>query len=276
MPIYIKTDKIESTTIGAEGQSHRSIVRDGLVLYLDAADSDSYTGSGTTWYDLSGNGFNATLKNSPTYSTNNLGRFSLDGTNDYAYVGATFPSYTNFTVSFWVNVQTIANHRGIFCIKNAADTADYGSGNFAIHTLTDGYFGMEASDLYAGNTSKNNTIVYNTNAYCTVVCDQTNSIVRYYLNGYANGTQAITSTITFSDHTALFIGSRQYSTTGENSPQNTLTGYLYHLLFYQRVLSQTEIYQNYISTKDRFNLGGYYNCGYGCQYYSFNPNCTAC
>ena len=276
MGIDFNGDNLDKTSIGLEGQALKSIVRNGLVLFLDAADKNSYPGSGSTWFDLSGNGFNATLKNGPTYSTNNLGRFSLDGTNDYAYVGATFPSYTNFTVSFWINAQTVANHRGIFCIKNASDSADYGSGNYAIHTLTDGYFGMEASDLYAGNTSKNSTIIYNTNAHCTVVCDQTNSIVRYYLNGIANGTQGITSTLTFSDHTALFIGTRQYSTTGENSFQNPLTGNLHQILFYHRALPQTEVYQNYISTKDRFGFGAYYNCGYGCQYYTYNPGCTAC
>jgi len=276
MGIDFNGDSLDKTTIGLEGQSVKSVVRNGIVLYFDAADKDSYPGSGTTWYDLSGNGFNATLKNSPTFTTNNLGRFSLDGTDDYAYVSATFPSYTNFTVSFWLNSQTTANHRGIFCIKNSADTADYTSGNFAIHTISGGYFGMEANNLYAGNTSQNSTVVYNTNAHCTVVCDQTNSIVRYYLNGQPNGTQSITSTLTFSDHNALFIGTRQYSTTGENSYQNPLTGYLYQLLFYQRVLTQTEIFQNYNATKSRFSLGGYYNCGYGCQYYTYNPGCTAC
>ena len=38
-----------------------SVVRDGLVLYLDAANSKSYPGSGTTWFDLTGNNNNAIL-----------------------------------------------------------------------------------------------------------------------------------------------------------------------------------------------------------------------
>lgn len=37
------------------------IVDDGLVLYLDAANERSYPGSGTTWYDLSGNNNDFTL-----------------------------------------------------------------------------------------------------------------------------------------------------------------------------------------------------------------------
>ena len=40
-----------------------NIVEDGLMLYLDAADPKSYPGSGTSWFDLSGNGRHATLRN---------------------------------------------------------------------------------------------------------------------------------------------------------------------------------------------------------------------
>ena len=59
------------------------IVTDGLVLCLDAADRNSYPGSGTTWKDLSGNENNGTLTNGPTFSSVNGGSFSFDGVNDY-------------------------------------------------------------------------------------------------------------------------------------------------------------------------------------------------
>ena len=60
-----------------------SIVRDNLVLYLDAANTKSYTGSGTTWTDISGKGHHGTLDNGPTFSSGNMGYISLDGTNDH-------------------------------------------------------------------------------------------------------------------------------------------------------------------------------------------------
>ena len=230
------------------------MIQDGLVLALDAADRNSYPGSGTTWNDVSGNNKIAQLKNSPSFSITNGGQFSLNGTNNYFYTSGTFTSYANFTMTAWVRVSTVENHRGIFCIKNAADAADYTDGNFVIHTVTDGYFGMEAQNLYAGNTSRNNTIINGSIAQCTVVCDQSNLLVTYYLNGVSNGTQVITSTITFSDHNALFIGCRQYSLTGENNGQNFLTGNIYNILFYNRALSATEISQNYNATKSRFGL----------------------
>ncbi len=65
------------------------IVTNGLVLHLDAANSKSYLGSGTTWNDLSGNGNNATLTNGPSFSNSNRGSIVFDGTNDYAELNKT-------------------------------------------------------------------------------------------------------------------------------------------------------------------------------------------
>lgn len=57
------------------------IVTDGLIMYVDAANSKSYSGSGTTWTDISGNGNHLTLYNTPTFATN---VFQFNGTNQYA------------------------------------------------------------------------------------------------------------------------------------------------------------------------------------------------
>lgn len=85
-----------------------SIVRDGLVLHLDAANKKSYPGSGTTWYDLSGNSKNATLTNGPTYSTTNNGSFVFDGIDDYVQVN--YPelalSIPSMTVETWFKTTT--------------------------------------------------------------------------------------------------------------------------------------------------------------------------
>jgi hypothetical protein len=60
-----------------------SIVRDGLVLHLDAANPKSYPGSGTTWYDISGNEYHAALTGTYEYASDNSFLFNsgaqLDG-----------------------------------------------------------------------------------------------------------------------------------------------------------------------------------------------------
>jgi len=62
------------------------ITTDGLVLCLDAANPKSYPGSGTAWFDISGNSRNGTLTNSPTFSSSNQGYFSFDGTDDFVSI----------------------------------------------------------------------------------------------------------------------------------------------------------------------------------------------
>lgn len=65
-----------------------NIVTDGLVLYLDAANTKSYPGSGTTWNDLSGNGNNGTLINGYIFNSIGNGNLVFDGSNDYVNINA--------------------------------------------------------------------------------------------------------------------------------------------------------------------------------------------
>jgi hypothetical protein len=84
MPIDVGGNVINS--IGAKVLAGTGVVTSGLTCYLDAAIPASYPGSGTTWYDLSGNGNHGTLTNGPTFSGLNGGVIVLDGTNDYVQV----------------------------------------------------------------------------------------------------------------------------------------------------------------------------------------------
>lgn len=80
-----------------------SIVTNGLVLYLDAANNRSYPGTGTAWSDLSGNGNNGTLVNGVGYNSANGGSLSFDGVDDYCDFFA--PSLgTTTTVDMWINL----------------------------------------------------------------------------------------------------------------------------------------------------------------------------
>ena len=59
-----------------------SIISDGLVFHLDAANIRSYVGSGNTSYSLNNN-ITLALNNGVGFTSANRGMFSLDGTNDY-------------------------------------------------------------------------------------------------------------------------------------------------------------------------------------------------
>jgi hypothetical protein len=76
----------------------------GLVLCLDAANSKSYPGSGTTWTDLSGRGNNGTLVNGVGYNSGNLGSLVFDETNDFVNCGnsTTLNMSTETTLIHWL------------------------------------------------------------------------------------------------------------------------------------------------------------------------------
>jgi hypothetical protein len=77
------------------------IADSGLLLYLDANNTKSYPGSGTAWYDLSGNGNHFTIYNGVTYSN---GALVFDGVNDYASSDSNinFTSLSSVTIEIWL------------------------------------------------------------------------------------------------------------------------------------------------------------------------------
>ena len=83
------------------------IVTNGLKLCLDAGTSASYPGSGTTWYDITGNGYNASLNNGPVWSSD--GYFTFDGADDTITYPNPLAGMGNlgqvWTVATWVNLS---------------------------------------------------------------------------------------------------------------------------------------------------------------------------
>ena len=85
-----------------------NVVKNGLVFALDAGNTQSYPGSGTTWTDLSGNNNTGTLTNGPTFSSDDGGYIDFDGTNDRVETSSDmFSPNANFTFSVWIKLDTV-------------------------------------------------------------------------------------------------------------------------------------------------------------------------
>jgi len=116
-------------------QAASPVPLNGLVLYLDAANPTSYPGSGTTWFDLSGNGYNATLINSPTFSGNSF--LFEQSTNTYAQLtGSTINKQfgsNEITVFSTINHVTTTIKPSI-CAFGNVDGTSYNYGFFAAGT----------------------------------------------------------------------------------------------------------------------------------------------
>lgn len=82
-----------------------SIVTGNLMLYLDASNLKSYPGAGTTWIDLTGNNRNSELINGPSFSSAGHGSFLFDGVNDYARL----PGNLTSTILAWTPVGSVGS-----------------------------------------------------------------------------------------------------------------------------------------------------------------------
>jgi hypothetical protein len=216
--------------------SSPNIVRDGLVLYYDISDYRSASFTGTSIYDLSGFGNTGTLTNGPTFSGLNDGCLVLDGSNDYVLVNnaANILSKTEYTKIAYFYVTSFSTSNNII------------SGGFSGQHA---FWLFGSNRLYAGHNGAWNqvtgatTLSLNTWYFGAVTYSSTTGW-KLYLNGVEDGTNA--NTTTFTGNQEISIGS--YST------GNNFTGRIGSAFVYNRVLSATEIQQNYNATKGRFGL----------------------
>jgi len=211
------------------------IVTNGLVLCLDAADKKSYPGTGTTWFDRSGNGVNGTLNGGIGYSSSNFGCLSFDGVDDIA--NTTYVSSNTYTFSAWFKTNVVSGgYRNIISIPSP-------SYSLVLHHYNN--LGFWANDL-DGDSLSTPTISINT-WYKVVFVREGNNIVggyKAYLNGILYGNA---NTTNWSTNGTLSVG-------GRTDIAQFFNGSIAQVLIYNRALTATEIQQNFNATRGRFGI----------------------
>jgi hypothetical protein len=214
------------------------IVTNGLVLALDAANPLSYPGSGTTIYDLSGNGNNGTLINGVTYNQTNGGVLITDGIDDYITCSTPNLSATNYTVmgaaryiSFVRPGGTYPGGRMINATNNNWLLGHWGN-------TVDNYYAEGVITGINGSISDLNWRIYAGNG------DISGDSYGFYINDslYAQnngGSQG---------PNGIMVGKYPFSNL-ENA-----NGAFSFVLVYNRVLTAAEMTQNYNYFKGRFGL----------------------
>ncbi len=215
-------------------------VIDGLTFTIDAANKRSYPGSGTTWFDIVGSS-NATLTSGPTFSADNLGIFSFDGTNDIASVQnqLLFSDPQNLTVEHFINISVTDNQlygmlsnnkRLYYGVYNNYWDIGYGDTSWETSNTT----GKQARQL----------------GWNHVTVTVTSGTAKIYINAVAN-TRTITDTSGFS-----YTSGDPYGIGGYMNPTRNATyskaNKLSYLRVYNRGLTATEVTQNYNVLKYRF------------------------
>ena len=117
----------------------------GLVLHLDAGNPASYSGSGTAWNDLSGNGSNVTLT-STTYNSANGGSIVFNGTTSYADFTANIGSTNAVTVEMWVKTNSLTSPTGMYFGFGLYDVWTSG-GNIGYNTSAGDLQGVNSSQV---------------------------------------------------------------------------------------------------------------------------------
>jgi hypothetical protein len=201
-----------------------NIVTDGLALLLDSTTATSYPRSGTDILDLSGEGNDGTLTNGPTF--NNNGWIDFDGTDDKISIPNPLSHQSNlnqeWTVMACVNVgsktfQKLVGglNNGVYVVYSADRTLLYLNGG-----VNDYYtYGGDLSDVgWVMATFR----FRNSDGYRTI-----------WKNGISITTSGPNNTSTPSG-----IGNTLYIGDG-------MDGSLSNILIYDRVISDTEVLQNY-------------------------------
>ena len=222
-------------------QHSPSIVTDGLVLCLDAANPKSYPGSGTAWTDLSGNGNTGTLTNGPTYSSGNAGYLTLDGSNDYIN-GTSISSQltTDITAEAWVYVSSA----GVDWVRIIGTGGNTGNRTFGL------WYASNRRLLWQRYGTADPTIyptspILQLNTWHHVAATTSGSSHALYLDGVSIGTNTAAGPWSASNE-AVTIGFAGFHTYHNGRISNAR--------LYTRGLSTTEILQNFNALRGRFGI----------------------
>ena len=246
---------------GGSGGGGSGIVTTNLVLHLDASNSSSYSGSGTTWSDISGNGNNLTLTNGPTYTSDNGGAIVFDGTNDYA-ISAQDASFFKFgtgdySYGVWIKVDISNNINKAFLSSsniNGGPTPnawqfDFNGTNGAISHVVRNASGSQ----YRSNTDE---ILNSSWHYVFFVNDRSEDEVKIYVDGSLadQGSNSWSD----SNYGSINVGNN-FGTTGtfRVGTNRHISGYLNGTIaqvhvYKGKALTASEVLQNYNATKSTY------------------------
>ena len=223
----------------------------GLEIYLDASLTSSYPGSGTTWFDITGNGHDLSLVNGPTFSSTDGGRIGFVGSSSqYGDFGAKSIISNSFSFQMWINWKSLnfsGKHNYLFSMGyNANDAYLF----FRSTPSTYESLSVNGVGSVSSFSTTNSSPAASTWAMITITKDSSGN---YEL--YLDNTSISTGT------SATNVGSGLTYQIGYATPRNPSYGTFYYLnadlgsfALYNRELTSGEVTSNFNATKTRFGL----------------------
>lgn len=234
----------------------------GIVFGLDAADRNSYPGSGNTWRNVAGSGYAGTFTNSPVFTGSlNQGIVGFNGLNSYVSVAGLTSNDNNA----WTTDGSVGSNT--FCYEIWVKTSDAdgliiskpwnGGGQYNIQMSVSSFTVLVGANLTNAINFANNL---NNNVWRQAVIWATSTQIGYYLDGGAfsgaqnHGLTGGAGSLGNSNLTLLIMSLYPY---GEGWGGNTgfsVLGSVAIFRKYSRVLSISEVQENYNALRGRFNL----------------------
>jgi hypothetical protein len=218
------------------------IVTNGLVLNLDAAKTDSYPGSGTTWRDLSGNSNNGTLINGPTFS--GIGKQAsivLDGVDDYV-LGSGTKLTTQGTIIIWFKTSNTYTNNYLFSLpfnSSNLNGFDLGFGG------TTAFRGVIVTTI--GNVILTYTTTYSDDSWHMGALTYSGTTATLYYDGVARTSASITGTLRQTVNGEFNVG--RFGSFGAYAAAS-----ISNVTIYNRALTQQEITQNFNALRGRYGI----------------------
>jgi hypothetical protein len=230
---------------------HPRVVTNELVMYLDAANTRSYSGSGLTVNGLVGIG--GTLVNGVGFSSVNNGSFFFDGTNDYIDIpSTTLLNSTTFSLSFWINNNAF---NGLYV------TGAVSNGLYTLFGTGSNYQGFTNTFSGAIQIGVNSNSVATVNESNFLLNKWYHYVAVYDGSGVGNSGKfkifinAVQKTLTYdalmpsTPYNSGFTTKLGY---GPGSGYPYFNGNISQVQLYNRALTSQEILQNYNATKKRY------------------------
>lgn len=235
-------------------------VESGLVLNVDAANLRSWPGTGTTWYDVSGQTNTAYMYGSVPTSTDGGGCFDFatvtGAASSSASLGFTFtsnmiPTTGSFAFSTWIkNPPSSVGQCGMFSNAGSADGYRFGIGLNGVYVLIGGSGGTNYSEpVLAFTNTLSSSLWYNV----CMIFDRagTNSSGTPQWQLYLNGTLQTTTNM-IAPQTSAFTNAAPGLV--RSACCGLYTGKIATFVAYNRALSATEITQNFNALRGRFGI----------------------
>lgn len=218
------------------------IVTNGLVLCLDAANPKSYPGTGATWYDLSGNNFNASIVGTNVWDSTFGGQFNFGNvsqTTQYIVLPhlAAQSTNLNYTLEFWLRPISVT---GPVYFSSIAITGN------------DNYFILQQNASTLQRYTATGSISYTDNEilqFCVVRNGSDTGLL--YKNGISVSSTLIT---TINAAEGWILNQEQDSVGGNFDPAQNFRGAFMAVRLYDRNLSSDEIKQNFSAHRGRYGI----------------------